>query len=257
MRHKTLLLILTGVTLILGGCSSSSKTAPDQTRGKDSATSIDGVTSADGLAGTDLAADSGVTDSDSTPVDTTVPAGDVQATDGISTDSVSADVTPPPLKCFDFSVDPNTPLAIDGVFDAKSPTWRRPHDDPAICPATALLPTTAAPVPMVAYAFCNTTNEPQTFNFEMITFEGPNGEKPLDDAYLILYTGIGIPDNPLQCLAVNDDIPDALDTGDSEILGVVVPPGGAITVVGTTFTFDPNDGTGTGYYVLVVAAPQP
>jgi hypothetical protein len=158
----------------------------------------------------------------------------------------------PPLECFDFSLDPDIPLALDGTFSAESPLWRRPHDDPPICPATALLPESAAQVPFVAYAFCNTDSAPHFFDFQMLAQDGPSGEAPLDDPYLILYDGIGIPADPLQCLAVNDDIPDALEAADSEILGSEVPAGGAITVVGTTYTFDPTDGTGTGYYILVV-----
>lgn len=156
------------------------------------------------------------------------------------------------LECFDFSDDPDMPLALDGTFVASSPTWQRPYDDPAVCPATALLPETAAQVPYVVYAFCNSDSAAHTYDFEMLASDGPSGETPLDDPYLFLYQGIGIPADPLQCLAVNDDIPDALTAKDSEILGVEVPAGGAITVVGTTYTFDPSDGTGMGYYILVV-----
>lgn len=157
------------------------------------------------------------------------------------------------LECFDFSDDPGMPLAIDGTFVTTSDTWQRPHDNPEVCPATALLPDTAAEVPYVVYAFCNNDTAPHTYDFEMLAQDGTSGETPLDDPYLFLYEGVGIPADPLQCLAVNDDIPGALDAKDSEILGVTVPAGGAITVVGTTFTFDPNDGTGMGYYILVVS----
>jgi len=155
------------------------------------------------------------------------------------------------LECFGFSLDPDLPDAIDGTFDALPPRWRRPHDDPAVCPATMLTPMTAADVPYVVYAFCNNDSIAHTFDFEMLAQDGPTGETPLDDPYLFLYTGVGIPTDPLQCLAANDDIPDAIGVSDSEITGILVPPGGAITVVGTTFTFDPSDGTGTGYYILV------
>jgi len=156
------------------------------------------------------------------------------------------------LECFDFSNDSGLPLAIDGTFVASSPTWQRPHDDPAVCPATALLPNTAAEVPHVVYAFCNNDSVEHTYDFEMLAQDGPNSEPPLDDPYLFLYEGEGISTDPLQCLAVNDDIPMSLNVKDSEILGVTVPAGGAITMVGTTFTFDPGDGTGQGYYILIV-----
>ena len=159
-----------------------------------------------------------------------------------------------PLECFELSLDPDLPLAVDGVFDATSPTWRRPHDEDEVCPASALLPETAASVPFVAYAFCNTSAQPATITFELLAQDGPNGEAPLDDPYLVLYEGNGIPSDALQCLAANDDIPEALETKDSEITSVVVPAGGAVTVVGTTYTFDPTDGTGTGYYIMVISA---
>lgn len=161
-------------------------------------------------------------------------------------------VDAPPLTCYDFSLDPDLPLALDGVFGESSPTWQRPHDDEPICPATALLPDTAARVPYVAYAFCNNTNESHTFDFEMIGTDGPMGEPALDDPYLILYEGRNIPPDARDCLAVNDDIPDTINTSDSEILGIEVPAGGAITMVLTTYTFDPTDGTGEGYYIGVV-----
>ena len=157
-----------------------------------------------------------------------------------------------PLTCFEFSLDPNVPLAIDGTFVATSPLWRRPHDEPEVCPATALLPTDKAQVPFVAYAFCNKDSKAHTFNFEMLADTGPKGETPLDDPYLVLYDGQQIPADAKQCKAINDNIPDTLNVNDSEILGISVPPGGAITMVGTTWTFDPTDGTGQGYYVLVV-----
>ena len=155
-------------------------------------------------------------------------------------------------ECFDFSLDPDVPLAIDGVFDATSETWRRPHGDALECPASGLLPDGEPGVPYVAYAFCNTDTVPHTFDFEMVAFDGPNGEAPLDDPVLFLYDGQGVPADRLQCLAVNDDIPDAIDATDSLIEGVVVQPGQAITTVATTFQFDVANEWGTGYYVLVV-----
>ncbi len=156
------------------------------------------------------------------------------------------------LKCFDFSNDPNIPLAIDGTFTTTSNMWKRPHDDPPVCPATALLPANAADVPQVVYAFCNNDSVEHTYSFEMLSQTGPKGEPALDDPYLFLYSGMGIPSDAKQCLAVNDDIPNTLNAVDSEILDIKVPAGGAITMVGTTVTFSPLDGTGQGYYILVV-----
>ena len=148
-----------------------------------------------------------------------------------SSDAVHSDVgSPDALTCFELSLDPNLPLAIDGTFSASSAMWRRPHDDPPICPATALTPAGKADVPFVVYAFCNGDSEPHTFDFEMLSQVGPKGEPALDDPYLFLYSGQGIPADPKQCLAVNDDIPNALTTKDSEITSVKVPPGGTAAV---------------------------
>lgn len=157
------------------------------------------------------------------------------------------------LKCFDFSNDPNLPLAIDGVFSPSSEFWRRPHDEPEVCPATALLPASAAEVPQVVYAFCNNDTKEHTYSFELLSQAGPKGEPALDDPYLVLYTGIGIPSDAKQCLAINDDIPNSLNTTDSEILDIKVPAGGAVTAVGTTVTYSPSDTTGQGYYIMVVS----
>lgn len=153
--------------------------------------------------------------------------------------------------CFDFSLDPDIPLAIDGVFEATSETWSRPDDGGDTCPAEGLSTTD---VPFDAVSFCNTDSVAHTFEFEMINDDGPNGELPLDDPFLVLYTGQGIPADPQACLAINDDIPDALTAKTSEILGVTVPAGGAITVVGTSFDFAPASDVGTGYYILVVTS---
>lgn len=177
---------------------------------------------------------------------------DAAASDGGSSDASSADASS--QECFPFSLDPDLPLAIDGVFTADSERWRRPHDEPPRCPATSLLPESAAEVPLQTVAFCNDDSAAHTFRFELISADGPNGEQPLDDPYLILYDGVGIPGDPLACRAINDDIEGAFLTKDSEITDVTVEPGRALTAVATTFTFDPDDGTGTGYYVLAVTA---
>ena len=175
-------------------------------------------------------------------------AGAVATVDGAISTADAA-----PSTCFDFSLDPDIPLAIDGTFVASSETWLRPDDGGETCPASGL---SAREVPFVAFSFCNTDSVAHSFDFEMLTDDGPNGELPLDDAYLVLYTGEGIPANPQACLAINDNIPKALTTNDSEILGVTVPAGGAITVVGTAFDFTPASDVGTGYYILVVTSAE-
>lgn len=219
---------LLGLALLLGliGCDSGGGTDAGPS-GTDAAVGADGGAPMDAGAVDGGASDAGASDAGG-PTDAGIP------------------------DCFDFSDDPDVPLAIDGAFSATSETWRRPHDDEPVCPATALLPDTAAAVPFVVYAFCNRDTVEHTYDIEWLAQDGPGGEPPLDDPYLILYEGQGIPADARQCLAVNDDIPMAIDTSDSEILGVVVPAGGALTVVGTTYTFDPTDGTGTGGYIMVV-----
>ena len=163
-------------------------------------------------------------------------------------------INPGPDDCFAFSNDVDIPLALDGVFDADSDVWRRPFSETDECPAPGLLPDTAALVPYLAVKFCNDDTVEHTYDFEFIGQEGAGGEPPLDDAYLVLYAGEDLPADHTQCLLANDNIEGAIgDVGDSEILGVTVQPGEAITVVATTFTFDPTDGTGTGAYILVVS----
>lgn len=179
--------------------------------------------------------------------------GDAGVTGGSSGSAGSADAGDAgTLECFEFSNNPNEPLALDGTFTTSSSFWKRPHDEPEVCPATSLLPANAADVPHVVYAFCNNDSVEHTYSFEMLAQQGPGGEQPLDDPYLVLYAGQGIPSDAKQCLAINDDIPNSLNATDSEILDVKVPAGGAVTMVGTTVTYDPTDGTGQGYYILVV-----
>ncbi|MBT8495833.1 MAG: hypothetical protein KJO07_22510 [Deltaproteobacteria bacterium] len=156
------------------------------------------------------------------------------------------------LDCFDLSLDPEVPLAIDGVFSAESSVWRRPHDDAPVCPATDLLPDSAAEVPYVAFAFCNPDDQSHRVSVEMLSFEGPAGEPPLDDPYVVIYPGSEIPADRRQCAAINDDIEGALTAKDAEILDFEVAAGGSLSVVGTTYTFAANENVGTGYYVLVV-----
>ncbi|HMR73614.1 MAG TPA: hypothetical protein PKD61_00835 [Polyangiaceae bacterium] len=179
--------------------------------------------------------------------------GDAGVTGGSGGSAGSADAGDAgTLECFEFSNNPNEPLALDGTFTTSSSFWKRPHDEPEVCPATSLLPANAADVPHVVYAFCNNDSVEHTYSFEMLAQQGPGGEQPLDDPYLVLYAGQGIPADAKQCLAINDDIPNSLNATDSEILDVKVPAGGAVTMVGTTVTYDPTDGTGQGYYILVV-----
>ncbi|HMR10581.1 MAG TPA: hypothetical protein PKA88_32610 [Polyangiaceae bacterium] len=179
--------------------------------------------------------------------------GDAGVTGGSGGSAGSADAGDAgTLECFEFSNNPNEPLALDGTFTTSSSFWKRPHDEPEVCPATSLLPANAADVPHVVYAFCNNDSVEHTYSFEMLAQQGPGGEQPLVDPYLVLYAGQGIPADAKQCLAINDDIPNSLNATDSEILDVKVPAGGAVTMVGTTVTYDPTDGTGQGYYILVV-----
>ena len=51
---------------------------------------------------------------------------------------------------------------------------------------------------------------------------------------------------------MNDDIPDTIGVSDAMLTGITVAPGGSLTVVATSFTFDPADGAGTGGYAMVM-----
>lgn len=153
--------------------------------------------------------------------------------------------------CFALSNDPDAPLAIDGAFTEATTRWRRPYDEEPVCPASALLPTTAADVPYVSYAFCNRDTVDHRYRVEWLAVAGPVGEPPLDDPYLVVYDGATIPSDARQCRVVNDDIPETIDTSDAEVQ-LTVKAGHAITVVGTAYTFAASDGTGTGGYVMVL-----
>lgn len=154
--------------------------------------------------------------------------------------------------CFELENDPDEfALAIDGAFAADSQVWRRPLSETDSCPADGLTPADKALTPYVAFRFCNADTVDHLYDFEFTAQEGPAGEPPLDDAVLIIYEGEDLPTDHTQCLAYNDDIEGAIDAGDSEILGLNIPAGESVVVIGTTFTFDPTDGTGTGGYILV------
>lgn len=162
-----------------------------------------------------------------------------------------SDLAAAPATCFPFSNDPDDPLAIDGVFDKTTPRWQRPYDDEPVCPATALLPDSAEPVPYVMYAFCNPDTVAHHYRIEWLANDGAGSALPLDDPFLVVYPGDAIAHDARQCSAINDDIPETLNTGDAE-LEVTVAAGAAIAVVGTAFTFSPTDSTGQGAYILVV-----
>jgi hypothetical protein len=66
----------------------------------------------------------------------------------------------------------------------------------------------------------------------------------LEDPYLVAYAGAGIPADPLQCLAINDDAA-TTDTLGSEIPSVTVPAGSDLTLAATTYTPAIDGGTGT------------
>jgi len=205
----------------------------------------------------ETAADTGSQDttSDSSSNDTSNE--DMSASDSSTSDSSTNDMAQDNAEdgeapdCFDFWVD--EVAAIDGVFGEDSLMWRRPYDeDELVCPAGGLLPESAGEVPYVVYSFCNNEDVDLTYDILMQATDGPDGEPPLDDPVLYLYEGIGIPDDPTACLVANDDL-DALGmSSDAGIEGVVVSPGAQLTIVGTAFQYDSEDGTGEGGYVLVV-----
>jgi len=159
--------------------------------------------------------------------------------------------------CFELENDPDEfALALDGVFGADTQVWRRPISETEMCPADGLTPQGKALTPYVAYRFCNADTVDHLYDFELLGQEGPNAEPPLDDSVLIIYQGEDLPADQTQCLAYNDDIEGAIDAGDSEVLGLNVPAGETVIVVGTTFTYEP-DGTGNGAYILIATIADP
>ncbi len=152
--------------------------------------------------------------------------------------------------CFEFSDDPETPLAIDGVFGPDDTFWRGPMGDQ--CPADNLSPAANPETPYVAFSFCNNDTVSHFYDFEVRVYEGPNGEAALDDPILYLYDGQGVPADRRQCLFANDDVPDGIGVTDSLIEGFEVAPGQAITTVATPRQYDASRDIGTGYYILVV-----
>lgn len=196
----------------------------------------------DGSTG-DASTDTSITTDTSIPTDTavTTDTGTIVDGGGIVVD-----------ECFPIALD-GTPLAIPDTFGDATPTWRRPFDDEPVCPATGILPgDPVQPVPYVAYAFCNEDTAPHTLSIEMLADDDGGAATPLDDPFLVVYAGQGVPADQRQCLAINDDIPDTLDVSDAEITDLTIAPGEAITVVGTAYQWTLAGPEGRGRHIVVV-----
>lgn len=233
ITNSARLVVVLAAFALLGACDDDPVDATT-----DSGTQTNSDTSDDGAANDMTTEDS--TSNDMGTSDTTM--GEVA--EDTSDDGAAPD-------CFDFWVDEIA--AIDGVFGEDSLMWRRPYDEEDLaCPASGLLPESAGEVPYVAYSFCNNEDVELTYDILFQATDGVDGEPPLDDPVLYLYEGIGIPDDPTQCLVVNDDLDMMGLSSDAGVEGVTVSPGAQLTIVGTAFQYDPEDGTGAGAYILVV-----
>jgi hypothetical protein len=177
---------------------------------------------------------------------------DTSADTGIGTDGSSGDGGIPVEECFAISLD-GEPLAIPDTFDDSTPTWRRPFDADPVCPATDILPgDPIQPVPYVAYAFCNEDTESHTLSIEMLADDDGGMETPLDDPFLVVYSGQGVPADVRQCSAINDDTPGSLGVNDAGITDLTIDAGEAITVVGTAFQWTLAGPEGRGHHIIVV-----
>lgn len=89
----------------------------------------------------------------------------------------------------------------------------------------------------------------------MIAQEGENGETPMDDPFLVVYSGDKMPEDLKQCLAANDTIEGAFETGDAE-LEINLAPGEVVTIVGTAFTYSEAENVGIGHALVIATASE-
>ncbi len=152
--------------------------------------------------------------------------------------------------CTPFSNTPESPLEFEDVFTETSELWRRPADPDDNCPAVVLLPDQQAS-PLVVHTFCNSDSVSHRYNIEMFSVEGPNGEQPLQDPFLVIYDGEEIPDDPQACRGINNTGP-TVDDNSAQLLDVEVSAGASLTIVATSFAFVPKLNAGIGGFRLVI-----
>ncbi len=92
-------------------------------------------------------------------------------------------------------------ITVMGATTAASEKWLRPLA--TTCPATDYSSFGLA-VPRAQHVFCNLGAASKNYDFAM---EGTDEDAALThpDPYIVIYTSVAIPANPLQCAAGNDD----------------------------------------------------
>jgi hypothetical protein len=132
-------------------------------------------------------------------------------------------------------------ITVPGATSATSPSSKHPLVA-AGCPATDL---STSSVPYQLQIFCNTGSTPRAFDIRM------NGSADLStathpDPFMVIYSGMSLPTDLLQCAAGNDDGPLSRS---SVVDNFTVPAGGKIAVMAT----GPIE-TDFGSYEIVVTA---
>ncbi|MCC6999818.1 MAG: hypothetical protein IT370_34770 [Deltaproteobacteria bacterium] len=92
-------------------------------------------------------------------------------------------------------------ITVMGATTAASEKWLRPLA--TTCPATDYS-SFGLDVPRAQHVFCNLGAASKNYDFAM---EGTDEDAALThpDPYIVIYTSVAIPANPLQCAAGNDD----------------------------------------------------
>ncbi|MCB9603732.1 MAG: hypothetical protein H6722_12210 [Sandaracinus sp.] len=127
------------------------------------------------------------------------------------------DTGPLPTGCSSL---PTTTVVIEGTTSG-APRWERPFADG--CPATSYS-AAGSSVPRTEHFFCNDGGAAGVFDFEL--------SGAIDDSYLIVYDGLGIPANDFLCLASDDE---GGSDNQAAVRGLAVGAGARITVVVTGF----------------------
>ncbi|HJK90013.1 MAG TPA: hypothetical protein RMH85_01065 [Polyangiaceae bacterium LLY-WYZ-15_(1-7)] len=100
-------------------------------------------------------------------------------------------------------------------------TWDRPYAES--CPAGSIS-SGGSDVPYATHVLCNHGLPAGTFDLEL--------SGSIDDSYLVVYDGLGLPANTLACRTADDD---GAGNGQARVSGLALEEGDAVTVVVTGF----------------------
>jgi hypothetical protein len=148
------------------------------------------------------------------------------------------DLSPPPDLSSSCTPLPSTgTLALTGSLTSSSPTWQLPWlNGGYTCPTPAV--SKASDLPYQVFVFCN-NGAARSFDFALDGSDA--GNYTLSDPYLVLYSGSGIPADPLACLDGNDDR--SSRSYSSLVSSRQIGAGAQVTVVASS-----SLGTGASYY---------